>query len=67
MQEDLALPLAYALLPHCYRLHQKAVWCAWFGHTALTCLVAVVLLQHLVLCERRHSRLEDSLDDCSLA
>ena len=68
----LALPLAYALLPHSYRLHQKAVRAAWFSHSALTCLVAVLLLQHLVLCQRshrssagRHShRYPGEVDDC---
>ena len=53
----MALPLAYALLPHNHRLHQKAIRAAWVSHSALTCVVAVLLLQHLVLCERRHSPL----------
>ena len=68
----LALPLAYALLPHSYRLHQKAVRAAWFSHSALTCLVAVLLLQHLVLCQRSHRasaghhshRYPGEVDDC---
>ena len=68
----LALPLAYALLPHSYRLHQRAVRAAWFSHSALTCLVAVLLLQHLVLCQHshrssagRHShRYPGEVDDC---
>ena len=67
-----ALPLAYALLPHSYRLHQKAVRAAWFSHSALTCLVAVLLLQHLVLCQRSHRasaghhshRYPGEVDDC---
>lgn len=65
-----ALPLAYAVLPHSYRLHQKAVRAAWFGHSALTCFVAVLLLQHLVLCERSHRslpgrhRYPGEVDDC---
>ena len=71
IQTDSAVtPLAYAVLPHSYRLHQKAVRAAWFGHSALTCFVAVLLLQHLVLCERSHRslpgrhRYPGEVDDC---
>ena len=60
---DAALPLAYALLPHNHRLHQKAIRAAWVSHSTLTCVVAVLLLQHLVLCERRHSPLLEGAYD----